>query len=129
MKYKMTEKGFSSDFEYGTLNISSESEYGFRPFQLLVSSIAGCSGGVLRQVMKKMRLDVDHIEIEAKVTRSGGQVKIVKKMELTYVIYGRALNEEKVKKALDVAMKNCAMAQSVKDSIQIDKKVRIVPSN
>jgi uncharacterized OsmC-like protein len=50
-------------------------------------------------------------------------------MEPTYVIYGRALNEEKVKKALDVAMKNCAMAQSVKDSIQIDKKVRIVPSN
>lgn len=98
MKYKMTEKGFSSDFEYGTLNISSESEYGFRPFQLLVSSIAGCSGGVLRKVMKKMRLDVDHIEIEAKVTRSGGQVNIVKKMELTYVIYGRALNEEKVKK-------------------------------
>lgn len=95
MKYKMTEKGFSSDFEYGTLNISSESEYGFRPFQLLVSSIAGCSGGVLRKVMKKMRLDVDHIEIEAKVTRSGGQVNIVKKMELTYVIYGRALNEEK----------------------------------
>ncbi|AJH78251.1 OsmC family protein [Heyndrickxia coagulans] len=129
MKYKMTEKGFSSDFEYGTLNISSESEYGFRPFQLLVSSIAGCSGGVLRKVMKKMRLDVDHIEIEAKVTRSGGQVNIVKKMELTYVIYGRALNEEKVKKALDVAMKNCAMAQSVKDAIQIDKKVRIVPSN
>jgi uncharacterized OsmC-like protein len=79
MKYKMTEKGFSSNFEYGTLNISSESEYGFHPFQLLVSSIAGCSGGVLRQVMKKMRLDVDHIEIEAKVTRSGGQVKIVKK--------------------------------------------------
>lgn len=126
LKYKMTEKGFSSELEYGKLDISGESEYGFRPFQLLVSSIAGCSGGVLRKVMEKMRIPFENIEIEADITRSGGQVNIVERIDLTYIIYGKQLNEEKVKKALDVAMKNCAMAQSVKDAIKIEKRAKIV---
>ena len=57
MKYRLTETGaFQTELEYGTLTISGNSELGFRPFQLLVSSIAGCSGSVFRKFSKKRKL-------------------------------------------------------------------------
>jgi putative redox protein len=126
MKYKMETNGFSSELEYGKLDISGQSEFGFRPFQLLVSSIAGCSGGVLRKVLEKMRIPFDDIEIEVEVKRSEGEVKTVDSILLTFLIYGDKLKEEKVAKALEVALKNCAMAQSVKGAITIEKDFKLI---
>lgn len=51
MIFNMTENGFVTEFGYGELNVSGEDQYGFRPYQLLVSSLAVCSGGVLRKVI------------------------------------------------------------------------------
>ena len=49
MEFTMKENGFSTSFEYGESDISGNEQYGFRPYQLLVSSIAVCSGGVLEK--------------------------------------------------------------------------------
>ena len=126
MHFKMEKNSFSSKLNYGTLDISADSEHGFRPFQLLVSSIAGCSGGVLRKIFEKMRISFQDIEIVADVTRGEGQVKAVEAIHFTYLIYGSGLSKDKVAKALDIALKNCAMAQSVKGSIQIKKDFKLI---
>ncbi|WP_423246226.1 hypothetical protein [Metabacillus hrfriensis] len=44
VKFKMREAGFSANFEYGELHAAGNKKYGFRPYQLMVSSIAVCSG-------------------------------------------------------------------------------------
>lgn len=53
MKFEMTEHGFVTETEFGTLEISSNEEKGFRPYQLMVSSIAACTGGVMRKILEK----------------------------------------------------------------------------
>ena len=123
MKFKMQEVGFNTDMEYGNLSVSGNSDYGFRPFQLLVSSIAGCSGGVFRTVLQKKRIDYKNIEIDAEVDREEEEPKRIKKITLTFTVTGEGLKEEVLEKSLKVAMKNCSMAQSVKDSIEIIEKV------
>jgi putative redox protein len=125
MDFKMNEKGFETTVEYGTLQISGDAEYGFRPFQLLVSSVAVCSGGVLRKVLERMRLPYENIDVQAKVTRDENEANRVSDIHLHFVIKGNELPHEKVEKALVVTRKNCSMVQSVKDSINITESFDI----
>lgn len=121
----MTEKGYETIFEYGSLQISGDAEYGFRPFQLLVSSVAVCSGGVLRKVLERMRLSFENIDVQAKVTRDENEANRVSDIHLHFIIKGYELPHEKVEKALVVTRNNCSMVQSVKDSINITESFEI----
>lgn len=126
MEFKMTDKGFETSVEYGTLQISGDEEYGYRPFQLLVSSVAVCSGGVLRKVLERMRMPYDDITVQAKVTRVEDEANRVSDIHLHFVIKGDELSQERVEKALKVTRKNCSMVQSVKDSINITESFEIL---
>lgn len=125
MDFKMNEKGFETTVEFGTLQISGDAEYGFRPFQLLVSSVAVCSGGVLRKVLERMRLPYENIDLQAKVTRDEEEANRVSDIHLHFVIKGNKLQHEKIEKALVVTRKNCSIVQSVKDSINITESFEI----
>lgn len=120
------EVGFKADLEYGELHIAGNSDYGFRPFQLMVSSIAVCSGGVLRKVFDKKRLEVEDITIQADVERNKDRADRIEKIHLHFIIKGKDLKEEVVEKSMAIAFKNCSMAQSVKDSIDIKETFEIV---
>ncbi|MDR7074617.1 OsmC family protein [Fictibacillus barbaricus] len=125
MNFKMKENGFETTFEYGTLQISGNEDYGFRPYQLLVSSVAVCSGGVLRKVLERMRLPFDDIQVSADVKRDEKEANKVTHIHLHFTIAGKELTNEKVEKALVVTRKNCSMVQSVKDSIEITESFEI----
>ena len=56
MEFTMNEHSFSTKLPFGELEVSGNEEYGFRPYQLLVSAVTVCSGGVLRKILNKQRL-------------------------------------------------------------------------
>ncbi|MCR6097346.1 OsmC family protein [Salipaludibacillus agaradhaerens] len=113
------DEAFETDFEFGKLTVSGNEEKGFRPFQLMVSSIAVCSASVLRKVLTKQRMVVHDIQVEADVTRDPARANRLSAIKLHYVIQGDGLTEEKVEKAVQLAAKNCPMAQTVSDTIAI----------
>ncbi|WP_337019956.1 OsmC family protein [Oceanobacillus massiliensis] len=119
MEFTMHENGFESEFDFGKLTISGNDEFGFRPYALLVSSIAGCSGGVLKKVLTKMRIDYDDIKMKADVKRNPDIANRVEEIKLHFTIIGNDISEAKVEKALQLSTKNCAMVQSVKESIRV----------
>ncbi|GAB3049497.1 OsmC family protein [Virgibacillus ainsalahensis] len=125
MEYNMTENGFQTEFEFGTLDISSNDEYGFRPYALLVSSVAVCSGGVLRKVLDKMRIAFEDIKIKAEVKRNPDVADRVEEIKLHFRIYGKDIPENKIEKAMALTRKNCSMVQSVQDSIRIEETFEI----
>ncbi|WP_062352987.1 OsmC family protein [Bacillus kwashiorkori] len=125
MKYIMKENGFYTELPYGPLHISSTDEHGFRPYQLLVSSIAVCSGGVLRKVLEKMRLPFEDIQMETEVERNPEHANRIEGIQLHFIIKGN-VDETKVQKALHVARKNCAMVQSVEGSINIVETFEVI---
>ncbi|TMU85021.1 OsmC family protein [Bacillus sp. BHET2] len=126
MQYKMQDGGFYTDLGFGKLEVSGNEEYGFRPFQLLVSSVAVCSGGVLRKVLEKMRIQFDDIHIKADVTRNETEANRVEAISLHFTIRGTDLDEAKVEKAMKLTRKNCSMVQSVQDSIKIEETFELV---
>lgn len=126
MEFKMKENGFVTKVEYGELHISGNEEYGFRPYQLLVSSIAVCSGGVLRKILEKQRVVIDDLSITADVTRNDDIPQEIQRIHLHFVLKGQKLVNEKIEKALTLTRKHCSMVQSVKDSIDVTESFDII---
>jgi putative redox protein len=126
VNFKLDDTGaFQSKFEFGELFISGNTDIGYRPVELMVSSIAGCSGGVYKKILEKKRIAFTGIEIKASVERNEQEANKITKIDLTYIVEGENLNFQQLQKTLEVALKNCGMAQSVKGAIEINEKVEI----
>ena len=126
MKFHMNEYGFQSKLEFGELKISGNEERGFRPYELWVSSVAACSGGWLRYVLQKMmRIEFSDIAITAKTKRNPKWANRIESIHLTYIITGKDITPEKMEKALAITRKNCAMIQSIQDSINVTETFEI----
>ncbi|WP_246055376.1 OsmC family protein [Pseudalkalibacillus caeni] len=117
--------GFIGDLEHGFLNISSDSSNGYKPFELIVSSIAGCSGSVLRTILEKKRIDFSGIKINAEVTRDKKRANRISEISLHYIVEGSNAEKDIVQKSLELAIKNCGMIQTVIDSVQIKETIEV----
>ena len=125
MKYSMTEHGFRTEPHFGTLDVSANDEYGFRPYQLMVSSIAVCSGGVLRKVLDKMRMPAEDITIEVKdLYRNPDEADRIERIHLHFTIKGD-VNESKMPRVMELTRKNCSMVRSVENSIDVKETYEI----
>lgn len=115
----MTKHGFKTQLPYGELTVSGDDEHGFRPYQLLVSSIAICSGGIFKQILQKRRISFQDIRIKADVTREETGARAVTDIHLHFTIIGTDASDEQIEKSLHITQRNCSMVQSVQNSIRI----------
>jgi putative redox protein len=121
MEFLMKEAGFYTTTEYGDLHIAGDDVNGFRPYQLLISSIVGCSGSVLRQILTKKRMDIEDIAITVHVERNKVNENRIDKIRIHYRVKGEKLSYDKVLKSVELANKICPMAQAVKGNILIEE--------
>ncbi|MFD1737998.1 OsmC family protein [Bacillus salitolerans] len=126
LTFEMKEVGFKTKLEYGDLHVSGNEEYGFRPYQLMTASIAVCSGGVLRTILSKKKLEVEDITIQAEVERDEKKANKIEKIMIHYLIKGTGLKEDQIEKAIHLARKNCPMVQSVEGSIVVEETFELV---
>jgi putative redox protein len=129
MDFYLKENGVRTSFEYGQLNISGDETFGFRPYQLMVASIAGCSIGVFRKILDKQRVDYEDIKVTAEVTRNPDEANRIESIHLQFVIKGYHLNQDKLLKNLDVSRNNCSMVQSVQNSIEVKETLECIELN
>ncbi|OEH91333.1 OsmC family protein [Bacillus solimangrovi] len=126
LNFQMKDEGFLGELPYGEIHISGNDDFGFRPGQLMVSSIAVCSASVLKNVLKKKRLDVQDMKVTAQATRNPDEANRIEKINIHFVIKGTGITEDVVEKAVELARKHCPMVQSVKDSIEIEENFEII---
>ncbi|WP_226669971.1 OsmC family protein [Metabacillus litoralis] len=118
--------GFTTTTDYGELHVAGDEAYGYRPFQLMVASIAVCSGGVLRKILTKKRIEIEDMTIDTKVKRNEAEANKIEIIHIHYIIKGENLNEKKIQQSIELASKNCPMAQSVKGSIEIEETFELI---
>lgn len=126
MKFQFTNGKFETQFGDERLTIARNNEEGIRPFQLLISSMAGCSGLVFNQIIEKQRIELDEFYISADYERNEAESNRVEKIILTFHVKGKDLNEEKLQRNLQLTRKNCAMIRSVDDSIEIIEQLNVL---
>lgn len=126
MKFSMTENGFTGHLPYGALNVSTNEEFGFRPYQLLVASLAVCSGGIIRKILEKKRMPAEDIQVEVKeIVRIDEEAGRVAKVHLHFIIKGD-IDLSKMEQVMELTHKNCSMVRSVENSMDVIETYEIV---
>lgn len=124
LTYHMDKYGFQTETNYGNLQISSDSDHGYRPYELMVSSIAACSGLTLQRILDRMRQDYTDIYITADVVRNPDQVNRLEKIHLSFTVIESNASKKELDRAIKLIVKNCSMIQSVQDSITITETIK-----
>jgi len=98
-----------------------------KPLELLLVALGGCTGMDVVPLLKKMRQDVTAVELNITAERSEEHPKVYTKIDIEYVVTGNALEEEKVKRAVELSQeKYCSVSAILKKSCPVNYTVRIV---
>ncbi|MFC4401518.1 OsmC family protein [Gracilibacillus xinjiangensis] len=126
MDFYLKDGGIRTHFPYGELDISGNENYGYRPFQLMVASVAGCSGSVFRKILEKKRIKIDDFKISAEVKRKPDEANRIESIDLHYVVKGVHLDREKLEKSLEIARNNCSMIRTIEKSVKINESLEVI---
>ena len=91
------EATYTAHTSHGALSVG---EKGFKPMELLLTALAGCSGVDVYTILKKKRQEVEDIEIEVSGLRRDNHPRVYERIKLTYRIKGKV-----DKKAVEQAIK------------------------
>ena len=100
---------FTSTDAYGhtlTVNAPEEDsdEYeGSKPGEMMLTSLAGCSGIDVVGILRKQRQDVSAIDIKVTGTQEPNPPWTWTKVHLQYVLRGRGLARNRVEQAIDLS--------------------------
>ncbi len=100
---------FNADSMGGSFKIDAGTESGgegngLRPKALMLTSLAGCSGLDIVSLLKKMRAEVDHLEINVTGELTEEHPKYYDKVHMEYVFYGSSFKKDKIKKAIQLSV-------------------------
>lgn len=116
---------FNADTLGGNFKIDAAEESGgqgkgVRPKALMLTSLAGCTGMDIVSLLKKMRAEVDDLDINVAGELTDEHPKIYNKVTLEYVFYGKNLKKDKIEKAIQLsAEKYCGVMEMFKQFAEI----------
>jgi putative redox protein len=98
-----------------------------KPLELLLIALGGCTGMDIVPLFKKMRQDVTAVELNISAERAEEHPRVYKKIDIEYVVSGRNLDEDKVKRAVDLSQeKYCSVSAILKKACPVNYTVRIL---
>ena len=82
---------------------------GVRPMELMLLSVAACSGVDVVHILKKGRHDVADVQVEVKGDRTETDPKVFTRIHLHFVVSGKGLTDKVVERAVQLsAEKYCS---------------------
>jgi putative redox protein len=112
---------FEAEHEGNKIQMDGSTENGHGPKALLLSALAGCSGIDVVDVLTKMRVEFSDFVIEVDAEQTEEHPKVFKDIHITYKIKTAAVNEDKVKKAIDLSLeKYCGVSAMLRKNSRID---------
>jgi putative redox protein len=128
VRFTIENEKISGELGFGELSISTNDKKGYRPFELFVCSLAGCSGSLLRNILVKKRLPFRKIEMEVTSIRNPGLANRIEQLDFTaHVQSDELLNGQQSEKLANLVVNNCGMIQSVIHSIEINFTIKFGP--
>ncbi len=100
---------------------------GPRPMELILHSLAGCTGMDVVSLLGKMRVEFTGLEINIKAEKAKEHPKTYTRIDLEYVITGTDIDESKVRKAIDLSQdKYCSVSAMLRKHCPVSHTLRIV---
>lgn len=115
---KLSEEGtYIAKTSFGDLPVGKN---GFKPMELLLVSLAGCSGVDVYEILKKKRQEIRDKEIKVEGVRRDKHPKIYGKIRIKYIVKGN-VKEEALKQAIKLSVdKYCSVYAMLKETAKIE---------
>lgn len=98
-----------------------------RPMELLLVALGGCSGMDIASILNKKKQDFRGIEINLRGKQAEDYPKRFTEIEVEFIIKGKKLSEEAVKRAIELSMdKYCSVKATLEPSAKIITSYKIV---
>ena len=110
----------------GSPEIGGENK-GFRPMQLLLAALGGCSSIDVVSILKKQRQVLEGFDIEVDGEREAGkEPSLFQDIVVTFKLKGVTLDPDKVKKAVALSMeKYCSVAKTLEATAKITYRINL----
>ena len=100
------------------------------PTDLLIVGLAGCTGMDVVSILAKMRQEVTGLEIAVHGTRQDEHPQIFRQITVTYVVTGRHLRPENVRRAIELSeTKYCTVGATLAPTATITSTFRIIEAD
>jgi len=100
---------------------------GMTPMEMLLVGAGGCSGMDVVSILRKKRQEVSDIEVKVSGEKSESYPQKFISMQLEYIVTGKNIAEDAVKKAIELSMeKYCSVKATLEGSAKITYSYKIV---
>lgn len=100
---------------------------GARPKELMLASLAGCTGMDVVSILKKMRVPFEDFNITVEGALTEEHPKQYYRMHLIYEFKGQDLPMDQLKKAIDLSQERyCGVSAVYRKAMEITYEIRIV---
>ncbi len=100
---------------------------GFRPMEMLLLGLGGCSTYDVVHILKKSRQSVTDCKLDISAERADSDPKVFTKIHMHFVVSGNDLKESMVRRAVDLsAEKYCSASIMLAKAVEISHDFEIV---
>ena len=121
---------FNADTMGGSFYIDAAQEVGgegkgLRPKALMLTSLAGCTGMDIVSLLKKMRAEVEGIEIDVSAELTEEHPKYYHKVHMEYRFYGKEFQKDKIEKAVNLSIdKYCGVMEMFRKFAEVTTEIK-----
>jgi putative redox protein len=102
------------------------SDAGIRPKELLLLSLAGCTGADVAAILQKKRAVYENLEIRISAESTDTHPKVYTKINLEYIITGNEIKEKDFVRAIELSQNTyCGVTAMLSKSIEITYTYKI----
>jgi putative redox protein len=100
---------------------------GPRPMELMAASIAGCTAMDVISILRKMKQEVTRFSVKTKSVDAEEHPKRFLELHIEYLISGPALEEEKVKRAIELSeTRYCPASATLRPGVRITSSYQLI---
>lgn len=112
------------------LGVSSEAggaDDGFRPMELLLVGLAGCTAMDVISILEKKRQQVTAFEVKTQGQRAADHPRIFTDIEIEYIVIGHNIDPAAVQRAVELSeSKYCSAQAMLSKAARITNKITIL---
>ena len=105
------------------------SDAGIRPKELILLSLAGCTGSDIVVILQKKKVKLDDFEMNITAEMADEHPQVYTKINIEFVFYGKDIQEKDVERAIELSQtKYCSVTHMLNKSVEITHSYKIVQS-
>ncbi len=105
-------------------------EDGFRPMELILIAMSGCTGMDVISIMRKKQLDVTGFEVRVHANRAQEHPRVFTDAQIEYIVTGRNLNLAAVERSVELSVtKYCPAVAMLSKAFPIETKITLIEAD